>query len=98
MDPSLPLHRPEREGLRRQGRHHLQGRLRRRGLGARPFAREQYIEKFRTLCEGIVSEQEQERFLAAVQDLENLDDLAALNIELEVDVLAKAPTVGEGLF
>jgi 2-methylcitrate dehydratase len=67
-------------------------------LGARPFAREQYIEKFRTLCEGVVSREEQDRFLAAVQDLENLTDLAELNIELDEDVLAKAPTVGEGLF
>jgi len=67
-------------------------------LGARPFAREQYIEKFRTLCEGVVSREEQDRFLAAVQDLENLTDLAELNIELDEDVLAQAPTVGEGLF
>src|SRR5699024_512481 len=67
-------------------------------LGARPFAREQYIEKFRTLCEGVVSPEEQDRFLAAVQDLENLTDLAELNIELDADVLAQAPTVGEGLF
>ncbi|MDO5671176.1 MAG: MmgE/PrpD family protein [Corynebacterium sp.] len=67
-------------------------------LGARPFGREQYIAKFRTLCEGVVSEEEQERFLAAVQDLENLTDLAELNIELDEAVLAQAPTVGEGLF
>lgn len=67
-------------------------------LGARPFAREQYIEKFRTLCEGVVSQEEQDRFLAAVENLENLTDLAELNIELDADVLAQAPTVGEGLF
>ncbi|GAB3693202.1 2-methylcitrate dehydratase PrpD [Corynebacterium nasicanis] len=67
-------------------------------LGARPFAREQYIAKFRTLCEGVVSPEEQDRFLAAVENLENLTDLAELNIELDEDVLAQAPTVGEGLF
>ena len=67
-------------------------------LGARPFAREQYIAKFRTLCEGVVSREEQDRFLAAAENLENLTDLAELNIEIDEDVLAQAPTVGEGLF
>ena len=65
---------------------------------ARPFAREQYIAKFRTLCEGVVSREEQDRFLAAAENLENLTDLAELNIEIDEDVLAQAPTVGEGLF
>ena len=37
--------------------------------GARPFVRENYTAKFRTLAEGIVDKQEQDRFLAAVQDL-----------------------------
>ena len=67
-------------------------------LGTRPFAREQYIAKFRTLCEGVVSREEQDRFLAAAENLENLTDLAELNIEIDEDVLAQAPTVGEGLF
>lgn len=67
-------------------------------LGARPFAREQYIEKFRTLAEGVVSQEEQDRFIAAAENLENLTDLAELNIELADDVLAQAPTIGEGLF
>ncbi|MBZ8176824.1 MmgE/PrpD family protein [Corynebacterium poyangense] len=66
-------------------------------LGARPFAREQYIQKFRTLAEGIVSESEQNRFLDAVQSLPDLDDLRQLNIELDDDVLAKAPETPEGL-
>ena len=39
-------------------------------LGARPFGRAEYINKFKTLATGIVSEEEQERFLAAVQNLE----------------------------
>lgn len=66
-------------------------------LGARPFAREQYIQKFRTLAEGVVSESEQNRFLDAVQSLPNLDDLRQLNIELDEDVLAQAPETPEGL-
>lgn len=51
-------------------------------LGARPFAREQYINKFRTLAAGLVEEAEIERFLTAVENLENLGagELDALNI------------------
>ena len=49
-------------------------------LGARPFTRENYIQKFRTLAAGIVDEAEQDRFLTAVQNLENLTDLTELNI------------------
>lgn len=66
-------------------------------LGARPFAREQYIQKFRTLAEGVVSEAEQERFLKAVQSLPDLADLRELNIELDPEVLAQAPTTPGGL-
>lgn len=53
-------------------------------LGARPFARENYIEKFRTLAQGIVIDSEQERFLHAVQSLPDLDDLDQLNIEVDI--------------
>ncbi|WP_279402776.1 hypothetical protein [Arthrobacter sp. JCM 19049] len=49
---------------------------------ARPFAREQYIHKFRTLAQGLVQEAEIERFLAAVQRLDELGagELDQLNI------------------
>lgn len=67
-------------------------------LGARPFAREQYVNKFRTLAEGVVSETEQDRFLKAAENTESLTDLSELNIELADDVIAQAPTVGKGLF
>lgn len=66
-------------------------------LGARPFAREQYIEKFRTLAEGVVSPAEQDRFLAAAENVENLTDLTELNITLDEDVLARAPQTPAGL-
>ena len=36
-------------------------------LGARPFARDQYVAKFRTLAEGVVDPREQDRFLDAAQ-------------------------------
>jgi len=37
--------------------------------GARPFARDQYVAKFRTLADGVVSEPEQERFLRTASEL-----------------------------
>uniref|UniRef100_A0A9E8A1Z4 MmgE/PrpD family protein n=1 Tax=Bosea sp. NBC_00436 TaxID=2969620 RepID=A0A9E8A1Z4_9HYPH len=63
-------------------------------LGARPFARAQYIEKFRTLAEGIVSAAEQERFLGAVARLERLkaDDLASLNFAVDPSMLCTRTT------
>src|SRR5699024_6141434 len=41
-------------------------------LGARPFARANYVEKFKTLAEGIVSDSEQARFLDLAENLESL--------------------------
>jgi 2-methylcitrate dehydratase len=38
-------------------------------LGARPFARPQYIAKFRNLAEGVIAAAEQDRFLALVERL-----------------------------
>ena len=67
-------------------------------LGARPFKRENYIQKFRTLAAGIVDEAEQERFLTAVQDLENLTDLTELNIVVNDATRAQAPEIPEGIF
>ncbi|WKD56979.1 2-methylcitrate dehydratase [Corynebacterium capitovis DSM 44611] len=67
-------------------------------LGARPFGREDYIRKFRTLAEGIVSPEEQDRFLAAAQDLDNLSDLRELNVRVTEEAAAKAPETPEGIF
>ncbi|GHD08932.1 MmgE/PrpD family protein [Zhihengliuella salsuginis] len=68
-------------------------------LGARPFAREQYIAKFRALAGGIIDDAEIERFLAAVQNLEQLGagELDALNVAAADGVidLGAAP---KGLF
>lgn len=68
-------------------------------LGARPFARAQYVNKFRTLAKGIVEPAEIERFLAAAQNLPNLaaGELGQLNIQAAPGVidLAAAP---KGLF
>ena len=52
-------------------------------LGARPFAREQYVNKFRTLAAGLVADEEIERFLAAAARLPELaaGELDQLNIQ-----------------
>ncbi|GAA1187226.1 MmgE/PrpD family protein [Nesterenkonia xinjiangensis] len=68
-------------------------------LGARPFAREQYIGKFRSLAAGIIAEQEIERFLDVVQGLESLPagELGQLNVQAAEGVID--PTAGpKGLF
>jgi 2-methylcitrate dehydratase len=58
--------------------------------GARPFGREDYIRKFRTLTEGIVSTREANRFLDVVQDLPALraEELHLLNVALPAGQLA----------
>jgi len=52
--------------------------------GKRPFKREQYIEKFKTLSDGIISRKESSRFLKLVQNLKTLKnrDLFGFNIEV----------------
>jgi len=56
-------------------------------LGARPFGREQYIQKFRTLAEGILADEEIERFLDVAQRLPELkpSELHELTITPMVD-------------
>jgi 2-methylcitrate dehydratase len=53
-------------------------------LGARPFGRDDYIQKFHSLTEGIISTRESNRLLETVQDLARLPagELAVLNIAL----------------
>ncbi len=69
-------------------------------LGARPFAREQYRQKFATLADGVIEPAEQERFLTAAQGLDGLaaGSLSALNIVVPQSVLQGAPGIGEGIF
>jgi 2-methylcitrate dehydratase len=60
-------------------------------LGARPFGREDYIRKFRTLTEGIVSTREVNRFLEVVQDAARLPagELHRLHVALPAGTLAE---------
>jgi 2-methylcitrate dehydratase len=68
-------------------------------LGARPFAREQYIAKFRTLAEGVVEPEEIERFLALVQRLPELtaNEMGGLTVTAAPGILASVP-LPKGLF
>jgi 2-methylcitrate dehydratase len=61
-------------------------------LGARPFAREDYIRKFRILTEGIILPREANRFLEVVQELPRLPagELHLLNVALPPGTLAES--------
>lgn len=52
--------------------------------GDRPFKREQYIKKFRTLTDGLISSSESKRFLENVQKLKRINsgDLKKLNLQV----------------
>ncbi|SFV28121.1 2-methylcitrate dehydratase [Devosia crocina] len=65
-------------------------------FGARPFARPDYVKKFRTLAEGVVSAAEQDRFLATVERLVELrpEELYGLNFVAEAGRLGDAPRTG----
>lgn len=69
-------------------------------LGARPFEREQYRNKFTVLADGVIAEDEQQRFLTVVDSLAALKpgSLDALNLRVEQVVLDKAPTIPSGIF
>ena len=64
--------------------------------GAHPFAREDYVAKFRTLAEGIVDATEQNRFLEAARRLPDLGpaELQELSITVEPSQLGPAPAGG----
>ncbi|MFM1983724.1 MAG: hypothetical protein RL723_159 [Actinomycetota bacterium] len=68
-------------------------------LGARPFAREQYIQKFKTLAADVLEVSEIDRFLNLVQRLPELTaaEVNGLTIVAKAGVLASAPTP-KGIF
>jgi 2-methylcitrate dehydratase len=68
-------------------------------LGARPFARADYVAKFRRLADHVLDEAEIERFLATAERLPELNahELAGLTISAEIGVLASVDT-SRGLF
>lgn len=66
--------------------------------GARPFRRPNYVEKFRTLADGIVEQAEQDRFLALVERLPELTaaEVRALTFTVSPDRLG--PDAPAGIF
>lgn len=67
-------------------------------LGARPFARPQYIQKFRTLAEGVVAAAEQERFLDLVQRLDSLSPAEVQQLDVAVDEARLGQSGPNGIF
>lgn len=67
-------------------------------LGARPFARAQYIDKFRTLAEGIVPEAEQSRFLEAAQSVADLAPGALGGLNVAVPEADLRQNQSQGIF
>ncbi|WP_372595503.1 MmgE/PrpD family protein [Actinotalea sp.] len=67
--------------------------------GARPFGREQYVQKFRTLADGVLEDEEVERFLEVAQRLPDLHpgELGELTVRAPADLLAAVDTP-EGIF
>jgi 2-methylcitrate dehydratase len=61
-------------------------------LGARPFGRADYIRKFETITDGIISSRERNRFLDVVQNLPKLaaEELDLLNVVLPAGTLAES--------
>ncbi len=61
--------------------------------GRRPFTRSNYIEKFRSLTDGIITNIESKRFLKNVQNLKKLSakELHKLNIEVKKGYKSKKP-------
>ncbi len=64
--------------------------------GLRPFKRKNYIKKFNTLTNNIISKNESSRFLKAVQNLKKLrsGDLYKLNLEVQKNKLKKNKKIG----
>jgi 2-methylcitrate dehydratase len=69
-------------------------------LGARPFARANYINKFLTLTEDLIAREESGRFIAAAQRLGELKagELGTLNVVLPSNKLACSARDRRGIF
>jgi 2-methylcitrate dehydratase len=63
-------------------------------LGARPFARAQYIQKFRTLADGVLADTEIERFLDVAQRLPELTATELLGLTVITDLIDITPPTG----
>ena len=68
--------------------------------GARPFARADYIAKFKALTEGLISEREARRFIDLAENVAALDarGLAELTVRLDQAALVDAGANRKGIF
>jgi len=68
--------------------------------GAKPFVRENYIRKFDTLTEGIISKEERNRFMSLVQRLPELTatEVLELNVQLPLETLLNNKRDTKGIF
>lgn len=69
-------------------------------LGARPFAREQYVRKFRELADGVLATAEIERFLDVAQRLPELSaaELPGLTVNASMSAPSSAAVTPKGIF
>ncbi len=69
-------------------------------LGARPFQREDYVRKFKTLTRDAIAPAECDRFLAAAQDVSKLksDRLGELNVQVGADNMPLRKRDSRGIF
>lgn len=68
--------------------------------GARPFKRADYIKKFDTLTEGIITKAERDRFINLVEKLETLtaEEVQQLNVQMPIDKLVNNKRDSKGIF
>jgi 2-methylcitrate dehydratase len=68
--------------------------------GARPFKRANYIQKFDTLTEGVITQQERNRFINLVENLADLSaaEVQQLNVQLPIDRLTNNKRDNKGIF
>ena len=66
--------------------------------GARPFARPQYVAKFRSLAEGVIATAEQDRFLALVERLTTLKPADLAGLTFTVDPARLGAPASSGIF
>lgn len=69
-------------------------------FGARPFGREQYVGKFKTLTDSIISADESKRFLDLVQRLPELSpaEVQQLNVQMPQESLTHRVRDDKGIF
>jgi 2-methylcitrate dehydratase len=67
-------------------------------MGARPFGREQYVEKFRSLAVPVLGEQEAEQFLALALRLPELSPKEVQELTFAAPADAMPPTGRPGIF